>query len=190
MKHLFISLFSIIFATSQVLAASIPPEDQLAIDVITAEFQEQCDAEQGHFRDIDADMNAPLRGELTLGESKIYQIPITTDGKLATVLVPEFRCTNIGYAWCGTGGCGFFIIVDGIPYRKWVSHEPRSITIPTYTDEEVVIIYPQHGGSCDTASDQSLSGSDSCYSLFMWNERLSTFISPDGSIQEWYPDMP
>jgi hypothetical protein len=189
MKYLLSLSLVMVWGVSAVLAATLSIEDQRAIDAITAEFQERCDAAQGDFRDIDADMDTTLSGELTLGESKVYQIPITTEGKLATVLVPEFRCTNIGYAWCGTGGCGFFIIVDGVPYRNWGSHEPRSTTIPTHTGEQVVILYPQHGSSCETASDRKTSGFDPCFSLLIWNERLSTFVSPDGAIQEWQPNM-
>ncbi|AUJ63889.1 hypothetical protein B9057_05995 [Aestuarium zhoushanense] len=175
-------------ASSHVSADTISPEDRAAIEVIKDEFQKECSVLQASVGTNRAETED--RSQLSLSDQSIYQLPITPDGKMATVLIPEFNCSDVGYAWCGTGGCGFFIFVDGIPFRNWVSHQPQSITIPTYTDQRTILIYPKHGGDCYAANGAFLAGSDPCYSLVFWQETLKTFISPDGSIVEWYPDMP
>lgn len=194
MKNLFFFIFAISFLSHAVAAeeprSNIPPENQAAVDTIIADFQQQCDLEQGYFWPEDELNYTPPKGVLTLDDDSIYQLKITPDGKMATVLIPEFHCTNVGYGWCGTGGCGFFIIVDGTPYRRLVSHAPRSITVPTYIGEQVLLVYPLHGGGCELANDQSTSGVDPCYSLTLWDEKNQTFSSPDGAISEWSRLLP
>ena len=49
------------------------------VDFIFEQFQEQCDAEQANFRGIDDDLDAPLRGVLSLSEDAIYDIALTPD---------------------------------------------------------------------------------------------------------------
>jgi hypothetical protein len=73
-----------------------------------------CRSQQAYFRDADDDLDAPLQGQLTLAEDAVYEIELTPDGMTGTVVYNEFHWTNMGYAWCGTGGCGFHIIVDGV----------------------------------------------------------------------------
>ena len=73
-----------------------PVQADPMVDFIIEQFQEQCDAEQANFRGIDDDLDAPLRGVLSLSEDAIYDIALTPSGVTGTVLYNEFHCTNIG----------------------------------------------------------------------------------------------
>lgn len=171
-------------------ADPIPPENQTIIDGLISKYQSQCNAEQANFRGIDDDLDAPLVGVLTLQEDNIYQIEIDTSGKQATVLYPEFHCTNVGWGWCGTGGCGFYIVVDGVLFQRQVSFAPQSITVPTPIGERKLIIYPLHGTGCKTANQQQGYGSDPCYATASWSERSKTFYSRDTGFQLFEEDAP
>ena len=90
------------------------------IDEIVQYYQAQCDEEQASvLLEIDEeDPDKPKKGVLTLAPDSIYDIQITPSGKQATVLFSQFHCSNVGYTWCGSGGCGFYLIVDGEIYSR------------------------------------------------------------------------
>jgi hypothetical protein len=148
------------------------------LDSIIAKFQEQCDVEQANYRRIDDDLDAPLRGTLRLSDDAIYDIALTPDGVTGTVLYNEFHCTNIGYGWCGTGGCGFHIIVDGIAFFRQGGFRPSSVT---HQDETFVLI-PIHGSGCVTSDGSRGAGVDPCYVVATWDVEAQTFRSKDGEI--------
>jgi len=149
-----------------------------AIDDIVQQFQTQCDAEQASFRGVDDDLNTPLQGQLTLAEDATYQIELTPDGMTGTVVYNEFHCTNIGYAWCGSGGCGFHIIVDGVAYQRLTGFRPISVT----ADGLTFVLIPTHGSGCVTSEGTGRAGVNACYVVATWDPIAETFRSKGGEI--------
>ncbi len=157
------------------------------IDEIVQHYQAQCDAEQAFdLRDIDAEeLDKPEKGVLTLAPDNIYDIQITPSGKHATALVPQFHCSNIGHAWCGSGGCGFYLIVDGTTYFRQGAFSPTSVTFEYGIGQETVVLFATHGTGCRDAEGKGGVGSDPCYSSAVWSEERQSFFSIDGSVDLW-----
>lgn len=155
-----------------------PVQADPMVDFIIDQFQEQCDAGQADFRGIDDDLDAPLTGTLTLSADSIYDLQLTADGVMGKVVYNNFRCTNMGYAWCGSGGCGFHIIVDGVAFYRQGGFRPQSVT----AGDETFILIPIHGGGCVTSVGSSGAGADPCFVVATWDERAQTFRSKGGEI--------
>lgn len=188
-------------ATILIMGFTLPPavadsdsqlvnENQLAINRLIEKYQNQCDNAQKNFRDIDSDVDAPLQGKLTLSEDAIYQVIIHGSGKTSLVLYPEFQCENIGYAWCGTGGCGFYLAVDGRIFHRQIGFRPQSAQLPEVFGDLVLLAYPLHGTSCLTAQGQAGTGTDPCVGIAIWDDRHDTFNSLDGKILDMNPMLP
>jgi hypothetical protein len=149
-----------------------------AVDDIMHQFQAECNAELASFRGVDDDLDAPLQGQLMLAEDAIYEIELTPDGMTGTVLYNEFHCTNIGYAWCGSGGCGFHIIVDGVTYQRRTGFRPISVT----ADDNTFVLIPTHGSGCITSEGTGGAGVNMCFVVTTWDPSARTFRSKDGEI--------
>jgi hypothetical protein len=162
-------------------------DNAVQIDEIVQHYQGQCDAEQAFdVHDIDAEeLDKPEKGALTLDPDSSYDIQITPTGKQATVLIPEFHCSNIGYGWCGSGGCGFFLIVDGTVYFRQGGFRPKSVTFQYIDGQETVVLFATHGSGCKSATGSLGEGVDPCFSYFVWDEIQRTFLSIDGSVELW-----
>jgi hypothetical protein len=170
------AIFSGFFFGFCIFAA--PAEADPIVDFIIEQFQQQCDAEQANFRGVDDDLDAPLRGFLSLSEDAIYDIELTPDGVTATVLYHKFHCTNVGYGWCGSGGCGFHLIVDGVIFVRLGGFRPFSLT----HGERTFVLIPIHGTGCVTSEGTSGAGVDPCYVVVTWDANGRTFRSNDGEI--------
>lgn len=168
-----LSMFAIMAIT-----ISSPAQADPMLDFIVEQYQEQCDALQAQFRSVDDDLDAPLQGELTLADDAIYEINLTPDGFTGTVLYDEFHCTNVGYGWCGSGGCGFHIIVDGVAFYRQGGFPPSSVTV----GDRTIVLMPIHGGGCVTSDGTSGSGADPCYVTAIWDPIAKTFRSKSGEI--------
>ncbi len=155
-----------------------PAQADSMIDFIIQNFQNRCDAIQAQYRGVDDDLDAPLRGTLTLPDDAVYDLQLTPDGKTGTVLYNDFSCTNIGRGWCGTGGCGFHIIVDGVAFDRMGGFRPFSVT----ADGTTFIMMPIHGGGCETSEGVTGAGVNSCYVVATWDEDAQTFRSKGGEI--------
>ena len=160
------------------------------IDEIVQYYQGQCDGEQASvLPEIDEDgTDKPEKGVLTLAPDSIYDIQITPSGKQATALVPQFHCSNIGHAWCGSGGCGFYLIVDGTTYFRQGAFSPTSVTFEYGIGQETVVLFATHGTGCQDAEGKNGVGSDPCYSSVVWSEDRQSFLSIDGSVDLWKAD--
>lgn len=166
------------------------PENKATIDSILAGYQAECTAEQAYYRTTEEDEASSQVGELKVPEGTIYQIDLDVAGKTATVIYPEFRCENAGWKWCGTGGCGFHLVVDGMNFQRKDGFRPQSIRFPTPIGEDVAVIYAVHGTQCKTPSEEYVTGSDYCYSTAIWNEPLGTFLSRDERLLDMDPSLP
>jgi len=148
------------------------------VDFVIEQFQEQCDAEQANFLGIDGDLDPPRQGVLSLTDDAIYDIALTADGVTGTVLYNEFHCTNVGYGWCGSGGCGFHIIVDGVAFFRRSGFRPTSVT----QGDGTFVLIPIHGSGCVTSDGHSGAGADPCYVVATWDSDAATFRSQGGEI--------
>lgn len=169
MKHASLAIFAILISAQPSLAD--PKHD--AIDAVFSAFKSQCVAAQESFG---AD---PALSELTLEESNIYEMQITPDNRTATIVYNAFKCTNIGYAWCGNGGCGYYVIVDDLVFERAGGYEPFSIT----QGDQTYVMMPLHGNACVDASDVSGAGPQDCIVVATWDEQARTFRSKDGELQ-------
>ncbi|WP_430465014.1 hypothetical protein [Tabrizicola sp.] len=160
------------------------------IDEIVQYYQAQCDEEQASVlpKIDEEDTDKPKKGVLTLAPDSVYDIQITPSGKQATALVPQFHCSNIGHAWCGSGGCGFYLIVDGTTYFRQGAFSPTSVTFEYGIGQETVVLFATHGTGCKDAGGKGGVGSDSCYSSVVWSEERQSFFSIDGSVDLWKAD--
>ena len=175
----FRALIRLAFAGLTVASLSaVPAQADTTVDDIVKQFQAACDAEQAYFRGVDDDLEEPLQGTLTLADDAIYQIQLTPDGVTGTVIYNEFHCSNVGYAWCGSGGCGFHIIVDGVAYQRMTGFRPISVSVGTNT----FVLIPIHGSGCVTSEGTGGAGVDDCYVAATWDPSARTFRSKDGEI--------
>ena len=137
------------------------------------DYQTQCVAAQADFRHIDYEEDDPVIADLSLPDDSIYEITITADGQTATVLYANFRCTNIGSAWCGSSGCTSYVIIDGTTFQT-EGFKPVSLAV---SEDEVPVIVPRSGGSCLGADGRTLSSDASCYAVAVWDDVLMAFNS-------------
>lgn len=161
-----------------VCSSGVAAQAVTTVEDIVQQFQAACDAEQASFRGIDDDLE-PLQGTLTLAEDAIYEIILTPDGLIGTVVYNEFHCSNIGYAWCGSGGCGFHLIVDGVAYQRMTGFRPISVTAGANT----FVLIPIHGSGCVTSEGIGGAGVDDCHVVAIWDPRADTFRSAGGQIR-------
>ena len=133
-----------------------------------------CVREQAQFNNVETQTSELI--QLKLLDDSIYEIDITTNGKKATVLHTNFSCNNIGYAWCGNGGCTSYVIVDGVTFTTF-GHKPFSVR----AEDEVVVLIPRSGFSCRNAVQDSLSKMVPCFGTAVWDDDLKAFNSTGSS---------
>lgn len=170
-----------------IMATADPISDDPRVLRLLEVFQKQCDEEQGAFRDIDSDLDAPLIGKLDLGKDNIYEVEIghVDAPEKVTIIYPEFRCENIGYGWCGSGGCGFYVLTKDKMFQSWLGFAPEIVSLETATTPQNVLVSYVSGGNCEDASGGSGAGMDPCISVAAWSEQKRTFFTYDGRLREW-----
>jgi hypothetical protein len=158
-NHLMRILFAILLILpTHVFAAS----NTDIVNQIVASFSAECSALQ------DDAQNGETFYELVpviVSDESIYEIQITSNGKMATVLFSDFSCPGVGASsWCGSSGCEVFIIVDGVSYetRGW---KPFTVA----HGEEVLVMLPRSGGAC------GIENGAPCYTVTIWNENDKEF---------------
>ena len=181
------SLLIILTALLPTTASSQNTNVQASIDLIIQDYNGSCHAEQSDVPSIDEDPIEPTDMLVTLDPVNIYEIQIDGAGSTATVLYPSFHCKNFGYGSCGTGGCGFFLIVDDQVFFRSGGSEPHSAIIQNAYGTDAVIVYGIHGGGCDDAQGRGGAGVAPCYGAAAWDENAKTFFSRDGELQVWQP---
>ena len=158
MKFLFV--FLLLLLPTYSFAAS----NSEIVTQIVAGYSVQCSAEQEDAEDGEVISEIV---PITVPSQSLYEIEITEDGKLATILFADFSCPNWGASyWCGSSGCAVYIIVDGVSYRTrgW---KPFSVT----RGEEVLVILPKSGIACDQYNAAP------CFAVTVWDESETTFNS-------------
>jgi hypothetical protein len=179
-------LLSLVSAYSPVSAD--PANFKPSISKIIDSYNKSCHAEQPEFPSIDEDPIESSAMLVSLDPINVYDIQIDEAGTVATVLYPEFRCQNVGYGWCGTGGCGFYLVVDDKIFKREGGFQPQSATISGPDGNQTVVVFGIHGGGCEDADGRGGAGVDPCYGVAVWNEHIQTFFSRDGAIKAWLPE--
>ena len=109
-------------------------------------------------------------------DENIYQIQLTPEGQMGTVLIADFSCTN-DRSLCGSGGCHQYIMADGKIFQR---HGHRPYSIPARSQN--FIILPSSGGNCSWSNGEGLAGASTCNQIAVWDENQSSFISNDNQL--------
>lgn len=104
----------------------------------------------------------------------IYDIDLGQD-VIGTVVYRAFTCEGEGKSWCGSGGCGYFIVVDDQIFGRSGGFPPEMIS-PVAMDIPILLM-PIHGGACEGVSGENISGFYTCYLTATWNNDQMTFQS-------------
>ena len=151
-------------------------QNEAALQQHLADHLAFCVSEQAQFNNMQVQDAEPETIQLKLSDDSIYQIDITADGKKATVLHTNFSCNNIGYAWCGSGGCSSYIIVDGVSFTAF-GLKPLAVKV----EDEMIVLIPRSGSQCQNALPDSLSKDSLCFDAAVWDDKLEAFNSQTSS---------
>lgn len=127
--------------------------------------------------------STPRQSDFGIDEGSIYDIAIG-EGQSATVIYKSFTCEGLGHGWCGSGGCGYFIVVEDKIFERQLGFEPSVIDIPIYNGTRPGLLIPLHGTSCEGAAGESMSGADTCYALATWNNYFHAFQAATPLLRE------
>lgn len=122
---------------------------------------------------------AASSGRLRVPQGAIYELPFGAEDHAATVVYLEFECEGIGYPWCGTGGCGFYIVVGDQMFQRHAAFRPQAMAVPKPTGANRALVYGVHGFMCQTPEAEPGSSATPCYEIAVWDERRSTFWTRD-----------
>ena len=149
-----------------------PAEDPLT-KIVLRHWVEWC-------KEFDVEMNDGVELEAYSFEANldenIYQIQLTPEGKMGTVLIADFSCTD-GRSLCGSGGCHQYIMADGKIFQR---HGHRPYSIPNQNQN--FIILPSSGGNCAWSNGEGLAGAGTCNQIAVWDDDYSSFISMDNQL--------
>ena len=151
-------------------------QNEAALQQLLADHLALCVSEQAQFNNVELQEAEPETIQLKLSDDSIYQIDITANGKKATVLHTNFSCNNIGYAWCGSGGCSSYIIVDGVSFTAF-GLKPLAVTV----EDETIVLVPRSGSQCQNALPDSLNEDSLCFDAAVWDDKLEAFHSKTSS---------
>lgn len=165
-----------------------PLKARASINTIIEGYNHSCHAEQSELPNIDEDPIEPSAMLVSLDPINVYDIQVDEAGTVATVLYPEFHCQNVGYGWCGTGGCGFYLVVDDKIFHRAGGFQPQSATTSGPYGNRTLVVFGIHGGGCEDADGRGGAGVDPCYGVAVWNQHSQTFLTRDGDIQAWLPE--
>ncbi|MCL7405315.1 hypothetical protein MWN63_04870 [Paradonghicola geojensis] len=126
--------------------------------------------------DLRDESRVPLESDFGIDEGSIYDIEIA-ENQTATVVYKSFTCEGEGHGWCGSGGCGYFIVVGEKIFERQLGYEPKVVNVPVYQGSIPAIVVPMHGTSCEGAGGESMAGADTCFAMATWNEYWGTFQS-------------
>lgn len=153
---------------------------ETAVDRIIATYSAECDALYADNPDLATDPDPEAAKEFTVDPSLIYDLPITATGATATVVYAGFSCGWFGRTWCGTAGCGSYLVVgENVFEWKTVSYPPESVGNGSST----LLVAPIKGFSCQDSNGVGGYGVDPCFSTAVWDEADQTFMTTDGAIR-------
>ena len=146
-------------------------------DKVLDHYQKECDAR--YERDIDFDDYDKLIPLLVEAED-FYDIEISTNRLKATVVFANFRCSDTGIIWSGSGGSNFYIIVGDDIFEGW-GFRPYSIQ----TQGNVHVIIPRNGEACEFSDGSEPARVETCNNIANWSEHKQMFASDGEQLLLW-----
>lgn len=172
-----LNLLTFIWLVS-ILPSQAGPMTDKSVNLIIDWHKEQCLADQPTTKENNIDIEAAFK----IGTDSVYELNIDRDLQ-ATVVYKSFTCKGYGSYWCGSGGCGFFIVVGEQIFYRSLSYKPAAINLQNDQNTSAVV-FGLHGINCVGANGSSFFGFETCYVLMIWNERERTFQSITPSVKE------
>lgn len=175
------------FTSVFVGASETRAEDMLQL--ILDYHRQECAESAPVFYGIDSDLEAAEYAaasegqtpELILGDDIIYDLPLGPSGDIATVFYRDFYCSTGPLGGCGTGGCGFYAIVDELIFKRLTGFPPGAAVL----NGRGVLLIPVHGSGCiDTdGNDVPGAGGGGCHVVATWNPLDRSFNSVRGELR-------
>lgn len=173
-------ILSVALAAVSIMSSSSADAQTSGVVRILSDFQQQCESAQTEvLPEIDAELKKESFANLLVDDGAIYEIEITSGGKKSTVVYTAFNCSNVGYAWCGSGGCRSFLVVDDVVFDWNILGGKPFIA---KSQDQVFVVSATAGFACTDSSGEQGFGSSDCYTFTFWDEQTKTFGSSSGSI--------
>jgi hypothetical protein len=173
-------------AKADPLGGTYLPEHEPLLQEVATKWSGLCDKAQSGF--ADANGVAPQSGNMRLEWPDDIYLMEYSPGKMASVItMGAFACDNIGHmggAFGGNSGSDFYVVAEGKLFSGF-GYNPFSITRTEENGfQEVLVLFPHRGFTCQGDTDYALSGSSPCYSVAVWDQYAKAFNSVDGVLNE------
>jgi hypothetical protein len=156
------------------------------VERVISYYRNECAAMIGDERDIDTDLDKIISSPLNFNIDSIYEIRLSASGISATVVYANFSCEGYGAAWCGSGGCESYVIVEEQIFGPLRGGRPFTTTFTTpYDDERTLLLVGINGGACRDGSGESGINLDPCYLSAVWDEQNQTFRANGDPVALW-----
>ena len=160
-----------LLVTSSAVANPRDSEAEAAVQAILSNYELAC---------VElSSQQASNSGRLRVPQSAIYELPLGAEDHAATVVYREFECEGVGFPWCGTGGCGFYIMTGDQIYQRRAAFRPQAIKVPAPAGARQALLYGVHGFTCQTPRAEPGSGATPCYEIAVWDELWQNFWTRD-----------
>lgn len=147
------------------------------IDKVLDHYQKECD---GYIEnDIDFVDDGSLQ-KLTVYPEDFFDLKLTTEGLMGTVVYAGFRCSDMGHIWSGSGGSSYYVIVGDQIFEGW-GGVPYSLTY----DDTIHLILPKHGSACSYGDDITPIGAEACHGIANWSMMEQKFSSIGEQLVRW-----
>lgn len=139
------------------------------VENIVEGFQQVCDEE---YEGQSSSFDKTKRDTVELYPQDFYDIQISPEGKMATVIIAGFYCPGLGHPFSGSGGSPTFIIADGKTFKTDLARGVFSITENELTFINIFL----HGIFCKNSDNgESMPGYKGCINVTIWDDELKTF---------------
>jgi hypothetical protein len=174
-------------AFMSVFAGTSAAQAEDMLHSILERYRQDCGESTPVFYGIDADLEAAdyaaasegQTPQLILGDNTIYDLPLGPSGDIATVFYREFHCSSGPRARCGTGGCGFYVIVDELVFIRRSGFRPSAALL----NGQGALLIPVHGSGCVDAKGNDVPGAGGCHVVATWNPQDRSFNSVGGELR-------
>ena len=147
------------------------------IDNVLDHYQNECD---GYIeKDIDFVDDGSLQ-KLTVYPEDFFDLKLTTDGLMGTVVYAGFRCSDMGHIWSGSGGSSYYVIIGDQIFEGW-GGVPYSMT----AGNTIHLILPKHGSACSYGDDKTPIGAEACHGIANWSVMEQKFSSIGEQLVKW-----
>ena len=147
------------------------------IDKVLDHYQKECD---GYIeKDIDFVDDGSLQ-KLTVYPEDFFDLKLTSDGLMGTVVYAGFRCSDMGHIWSGSGGSSYYVIIGDQIFEGW-GGVPYSMT----AGDIIHLILPKHGSACSYGDGLTPIGAEACHGIANWSVMEQKFSSIGEQLVKW-----